>query len=241
MLLTEYDIQYVTQKAIKGSILSNYLAHLPVEGYQSLKFDFLDEDIMFIRDFTMPGFEVSPEEGPEPGSRWTLVFDGASNARGHGIGVVITSPTCFHIPFTARLCFDCTNNMAEYEACIYGLEAAIDLRIKILELFGDSTLVISQVKGDWETRDSKLIPYKEHIRKLVPYFDEISFHHISKEENQLADTLATLASMFKVKWKNEAPSIQIDHLDEPAHCLAIEADPDDKPWFYNIKTFLEKR
>ncbi|XP_050877403.1 uncharacterized protein LOC127081165 [Lathyrus oleraceus] len=210
-------------------------------GYQLLRFDFPDEDIMFIRDFTMPGFEVSPEEGPEPGSRWTLVFDGASNARGHGIGVVITSPTGFRIPFTARLCFDCTNNMAEYEACIYILEATIDLRIKVLEVFGDSALVISQVKGDSETRDSKLIPYKEHIKKLISYFDEISFHHISREENQLADALATLASMFKVKWKNEAPSIQIDHLDKPAHCLAIEVDPDDKPWFYDIKTFLEKQ
>ncbi|XP_050916212.1 uncharacterized protein LOC127131333 [Lathyrus oleraceus] len=123
MLLTEYDIPYVTQKVIKGSVLSDYLSHLPVEGYQPLRFDFPDEDIMFIRGFTMPGFEVSPKEGPEPGSRWTLMFDGASNARGHGIGVVITSPTGFHIPFTTRLCFDCTNNVAEYEACVYGLEA----------------------------------------------------------------------------------------------------------------------
>lgn len=80
MLLTEYDIQYVTQKAINGSVLSDYLAHLPVEGYQPLRFDFSDEDVMFTRDFTMSGFEVSPKEGPEPGSRWTLVFDGASNA-----------------------------------------------------------------------------------------------------------------------------------------------------------------
>ncbi|XP_050890262.1 uncharacterized protein LOC127095641 [Lathyrus oleraceus] len=131
--------------------------------------------------------------------------------------------------------------MAEYEARIYGLEAAIDLRIKILEVFGDSALLISQVKGDWETRDSKLIPYKEHIRKLIPHFDEISFHHISREENQLEDTLATLAPMFRVKWKNEAPPIQIDHLDESAHWLEIEVNPDDKPWFYDIKTFLEKQ
>ncbi|XP_050889346.1 uncharacterized protein LOC127094569 [Lathyrus oleraceus] len=131
--------------------------------------------------------------------------------------------------------------MAEYVACIYVLEAVIDLKVKILEVYGDSALVISEVKGDWETRDSKLIPYKEHIRKLIPYFDKISFHYIFREENQLADALATLASMFKVKWKNEAPPIQIDHLDEPTYCLVIEADPDDKPLFYNIKTFLEKR
>ncbi|XP_050914852.1 uncharacterized protein LOC127129768 [Lathyrus oleraceus] len=131
--------------------------------------------------------------------------------------------------------------MAEYRACIYGLGEAINLRIKILEVYGDSALVISQVKGDWETRDSKLIPYKEHIIKLVPYFDEISFHHIPREENQLADALATLASMFKVKWKSETPIIHIDHLDKPTHYVVIEADPDDKPWFYDIKTFLEKQ
>ena len=64
MALTEYDIQHVTQKAIKGSVLSNYLAHQPVEDYQPMKFDFPDEDILFIRECNIPG----PEEGPEPGS-----------------------------------------------------------------------------------------------------------------------------------------------------------------------------
>lgn len=66
-------------------------------------------------------------------------------------------------------------------------------------MYGDSALVINRFKGDRETRDRKLIPYKEHIMKLIPYFDEIIFHHIPREENQLADALATLTSMFKVK------------------------------------------
>ncbi|XP_050890121.1 uncharacterized protein LOC127095483 [Lathyrus oleraceus] len=185
-----------------------------------MKFDFPDEDILFIRDCNIPS--------PEPGSRWTPAFDNASNARGHGVGAIITSPTGFHLPFTARLCFGCTNNMAEYEACIFGIEATIDLRIKILEVYGDSTLIISQVRRDLETRDQKLIPYKEHVLKLIPYFDEISFHHIPREKNQLADALATLASMLKITWKNEAPSINIDHLDEPAYCLATEEESDGK-------------
>ena len=68
------------------------------------------------------------------------VFDGASNALGNGIGVVIISPEGCHTPFTSRLCFNCTNNMAEYEACIMGLKAAIDLRIRFLSVFGDSAL-----------------------------------------------------------------------------------------------------
>lgn len=163
MALNEYDIQNFIQKVVKGSVLSDYLSHQPLEDYQSMHFEFLDEDIMLIRDCNIPG----PEEGPEPGSRWTLVFDGASNTQGNKIGAVITSPTGFDLPFTTRLCFGWTNNMAEYEACIFDIEEAIDLRIKILEVYEDSTLVINQVKGDWEARDHKLIPYKKRVLKLI--------------------------------------------------------------------------
>lgn len=77
MVLTKYDIQYVTQKAIKGSVLSNYLAHQPVEDYRPMKLDFPDEDILFIRECNVPG----PEEGPEPKSWWTLMFKSKVNPR----------------------------------------------------------------------------------------------------------------------------------------------------------------
>ena len=45
--------------------------------------------------------ENGPDEGPEEGSRWTMFFDGALNALGNGIGVVIISPERCHTPFTA--------------------------------------------------------------------------------------------------------------------------------------------
>ena len=139
MILAECDIQYTTHKEIKGSVL----AHQTVDDYQSMNFEFLDVNIMLITDFEEPG----PDEGPEEGSRWSMYFNGASNALGNGIGAMIISPEGCHTPFTARLCFNCTNNMAEYEACIMGLQAAIDLRINFLSVFGDSALVISQIKG----------------------------------------------------------------------------------------------
>lgn len=160
-----------------------------------MHFDLPDENSMFIRDCNIP----DPKEGLELGLRWTLMFDSASNAQGNGIGAAIISPICFHLPVTTSLCFGFTNNMAEYEVCIFGIEATIDLRIKILEVYGDSALVIIQVKGDWETRDHKLISYKEHVLNLIPYFDEITFHRIPREENYLADSLATMSSTFKVK------------------------------------------
>ena len=61
------------QKAIKGSILANHLSHQSLPEYQPTKFDFLDEDVMVIDDYEIP----RPDEGPEPGARWTLMLDGA--------------------------------------------------------------------------------------------------------------------------------------------------------------------
>ena len=70
MILTEYDIQYTIQKAIKGSVLTDHLAHQAVDDYQSMNFEFLDENIMLVTDCETPG----PDEGPEEGSRWSIIF-----------------------------------------------------------------------------------------------------------------------------------------------------------------------
>ncbi|ESW15957.1 hypothetical protein PHAVU_007G117300 [Phaseolus vulgaris] len=59
-------------------------------------------------------------------NKWTLVFNGASNTLGHGIWVVLISPKNQYIPMITRLCFDCTNNIVEYEACVMGIRAAIE-------------------------------------------------------------------------------------------------------------------
>lgn len=75
---------------------------------------------------------------------------------------------------------------------------------------------------------------------MVAYFDEITFHYIPREENHLAYALATLSSKFKVKWYNKAPSIRIQCLDEPAYYVRVKAEADNKPWFYDIKLFLQK-
>jgi len=149
VLLLEFDIVYVTQKAIKGSTLADYLAQQPINDYQPMHLEFLDEDIMTL-------FEEEVED--EDRDKWIVWFDGASNALGHGVGVVLLTPDNQCIHFTARLGFDCTNNMAEYEACTLGIQAAIDFKVKLLKVYGDSALVIHLLIGEWETRDHKLIP-----------------------------------------------------------------------------------
>ncbi|KAG8471694.1 hypothetical protein CXB51_036535 [Gossypium anomalum] len=183
ILLSEFDIVYVSQKAIKGSAVADFLASRDLEDYEPLNFDFPNEELMCI---------AMTKDSP-----WRLNFDGASNAVGNGIGVVLVSPNGDYYPFTCKLDFDCTNNMAEYEACIMGLQAAIERGIKTLEAYGDSALVIYQLRGEWETRDSKLINYRKVVLGLLKEFDDITFNYLPRDENQMADALATLASMIK--------------------------------------------
>ena len=79
-------------------------------------------------------------------SGWCLYFDGAANQLGYGIGVLLVSPQGDHIPRSVRLAFrdrhPITNNIVEYEACILGLETALELGIRQMEVFGGSNLVL---------------------------------------------------------------------------------------------------
>ena len=77
-----------------------------------------------------------------------MYFDGVSNALGRGVGAILISPEGNHCPFTAKLSFDYTNNVAEYEACVLGLQAVIEKKIKSLKVYGDSALVICQLNGE---------------------------------------------------------------------------------------------
>ncbi|XP_016694566.1 uncharacterized protein [Gossypium hirsutum] len=79
--------------------------------------------------------------------------------------------------------------------------------IKVLEVYEDSALVIYQLKGEWETRDSKLINYRKLVLELIEEFDEITFCYLPQEENQMADALATLASMIKVNKQEDVKPI----------------------------------
>ncbi|XP_037495010.1 uncharacterized protein LOC119370597 [Jatropha curcas] len=87
-----------------------------------------------------------------------MYFDGASNYHGNGVGVVFKTPCGEYIPIVVKLDFDCTNNEAEYEACIKGLEAALEKGIKILKVFGDSNLIVSQALRKWKIKEERLVP-----------------------------------------------------------------------------------
>ena len=124
----EFDIKYVTHKSMKGRAIANHLAHCSPEEAKEIEGEFSDEDIM--------GIEVES---------WKIYFDRTTNQNGSGIGLLLISPKGTHIPFFGRLNFPATNNATEYEACIMGIQAAQGLGEKELEVYRDSTLIISQI------------------------------------------------------------------------------------------------
>ncbi|XP_070054563.1 uncharacterized protein [Nicotiana tomentosiformis] len=93
ILLTEFDIIYVTRTAMKSQDLADHLAWNPVdEEYETLKTYFPDEEVMYVDE---------TDHDEKPG--WKLFFDGAANMKGVGIGVVLISETRHHYPVTAQL------------------------------------------------------------------------------------------------------------------------------------------
>ena len=80
-----------------------------------------------------------------------MYFDSAANQSGFGIGILLISSQGDHIPKSVRLTFSdhhrLRNNIVEYETCVTGLETALDLGVRQLEIHRDSNLVIQQTHG----------------------------------------------------------------------------------------------
>ncbi len=80
-----------------------------------------------------------------------------------------------------------TNNVAEYNGLIIGLQNAIKLGIKNIKVKGDSQLAITQINGEFKVRNEGLIPLHTQVKQLQKQFDSISFLYIPRKLNQCAD------------------------------------------------------
>ncbi|XP_070022341.1 uncharacterized protein [Nicotiana sylvestris] len=138
ILLSEFDIIYVTQKAVKGQSLTDHLAENPAGGeYKPLKTYFPNEEVSFV------GKDIG-----EAYDSWRMFFNGAANFKGVSIGVVLVSKIGQHYPVSTKVRFPCTNNMAEYEACILEINLVVDMNVQELLVISDSDLLMHQVQGE---------------------------------------------------------------------------------------------
>ena len=85
-----------------------------------------------------------------------MYVDKAANQRGSEVGLVVVSLEGVIIEKSLRLGFSATNNEAEYETLLTGMVMVQKMGGRVVELFSNSRLVASQVKGELEARDSRM-------------------------------------------------------------------------------------
>jgi len=154
---------------------------------------------------------------------WTLFFDGSMCDRRAGIGIVLISPRGKKYEFSLPIIVTSTNNQAEYQALIKGLELLKEVHVDAVEIFGDSMLVINQLVGKYECRSKVLIAYYERCVQLLKEFRNFQLEHIPRLHNEEANRLAQHASGYQPilevlsavtadDWRREI----IDYLKDPS-------------------------
>jgi len=163
--LSELDIQYRPRTAIKGQVVADFIVEFTLEDYQ----------------------------GAEEMRQWNIYTDGSSNRRARGASVVIQTPKRDKIECMIRLDFPTTNNEAEYEALVVGLDLAKAAGAENMVVHCDSQVVTSQINGGYECKNKRMKRYLEEVKNRISSL-KVRFIQIPRGENECADRLAKAAS-----------------------------------------------
>lgn len=127
--------------------------------------------------------------------RAVLYADGAcrGNPGPAGSGAALVDEDGKVVAETMRHLGHGTNNIAEYNALIIGLEEARRRGVDEIEVRMDSKLVVEQMNGKWKVRDPKLRPLAIRAGELLAQFRRWHIRHIPREQNAIADQLANRA------------------------------------------------
>jgi ribonuclease HI len=153
--LSEFELKFESAKAIKGQIIA----------------DFITEH----HDPSIDLLEITP---------WALFFDGSSCGKGGGVEILLISPRGEMFEFAIPIQPTVTNNQAEYEALLRGLQYLKEAKAISVEIYGDSELVIKQLNGQYECRSDILRSYYEECKEIFKSFQLVILQHIPREHNE---------------------------------------------------------
>jgi ribonuclease HI len=170
--LVEYDLAYEPLRLMKGQVVADFIVDHVVD---------MDHSDDFV--------QLKP---------WGLYFDGSVCSKGQATGCVIISPSSMYIDLSIRLEFACTNNQVDYKSFLHGLEYLRDLGARDVDVFGDSNLIMQQIKRDSQCLDGVLNSYRDRCLDIIKLSDAFSIKHIPREENSRANRLAQQALGYVV-------------------------------------------
>ncbi|XP_021756199.1 uncharacterized protein LOC110721370 [Chenopodium quinoa] len=196
--LTKFSVSYQPRAAIKAQALADFLA------------------------------ECSYQETLDKGKKiWTVFTDGSTTVNGSGAVVVITSPEGKNFEYALKFSFKASNNEAEYEAAIAGLDLCIALEAEHVCLKTDSQLVANQIRGEYEAKEPSMISYLAKIKNVMAKLRTFEVELIPRGQNAQADALSKLASSSLTELDR---SVYVEvrrnrSIDQEAEVLCVEAEP----------------
>ena len=213
--LSEYGIEFQPRLSMKGQVMDD-----------------------FVLDYSQ-----GPAQHKEPRGEgwWTLRVDGASQSSGSGVGLLLQSPTGEQLEQAILLGFPASNNEAEYEAILFGLDLALALSVSRLRIYSDSQLVVRHVQKEYKAKDKRMARYLTKVRDTLQRFAKWTIEKIKRTENGRVDTLAGIAASLPIK---EAILLPIHVQTNPSvakasTCNTIEANQaDGQNWTEAIIRYL---
>ncbi|CAN6700235.1 unnamed protein product [Malus baccata var. baccata] len=212
-------------KAVKGQAIADFLAE-----HQ----EFQDEVVNITGTLEVTSIWIPPGKGISGKKEWVqqklrrvaglwitpwkLYFDGSYTQKASRAGIVIINPQGIHHYYSFLLDYQTsTNNRAEYEALIIGLEILMELGAIEVEVFGDSELVINQLNGDYKCRHITMAGYYLAVTQLLSYWDtEISINHVPRELNLAANEMAQIASRVPIQERKYEVDVETQRRNLPS-------------------------
>lgn len=130
-------------------------------------------------------------------SNRTFVANPRRNIKGSGAGAILEGPNDLLIEQSLRFEFKASNNQAEYEALIVGMNLAKEMGADNLMARSDSQLGTSHIIGEYQTQDTHLIKYLTKVQELAKKFKFFKAIYVPREQKSRADLLAKLATTKK--------------------------------------------
>ena len=158
--------------------------------------------------------ECTAQPKPTEEGSWDLFVDGSSSKAGCGAGLLILDPQKNRLAYAIKFDFSASNNEAEYEALLLGIQLCKIAGACKLKAHSDSHPIVGQVTGEFEAKEDNMKMYLRKVKEAIVDLAPFIITHIPRSENQQPDALSRLASSAEdlssrpIRWEVlKAPSI----------------------------------
>ncbi|XP_052297233.1 uncharacterized protein LOC127902365 [Citrus sinensis] len=162
----------------------------------------------FVAEFTEPEVCLDQQDVVTDSGEaqvWQMSVNGSPGEQGSGAGIVLEGPEGEEISYAVKLEFAATNNQAEYEALIAGLELAKAVKADRVKIKTDSQLVANHVSEIFQPREEKMEQYLKIVRQMMGKFEAVEVIQIPREQNSRADILDRMAAVADPKIPKSVP------------------------------------